>query len=416
LELNTASEVADQRSQKDLLVVCIGFFSFVVLGVPGALLNVAWSPSIRDTFGLSLAAVGGLFLSTTTGYFVASSTSGRLISCLGLGWLLAASAVVSVLGLLGYALAPAWWIVLLFGLLLGTGGGLLDGVMNIYFAANYGPRLMNWLHACFGIGATLAPLAMTAILKSGASWRWGYSLAALLNAALALLFVLTRGRWRLALGAASSAQPRMASAWETLRLPLVWVGIALFMVLTGLEVSAGQWSFSLFTESRHVSREIAGLWIGVYWGSFTVGRIFFGVIVTWIRPAALIRLCAAGMALGAALLWWSPRVGIGFLALALLGFSLSPLFALMITTTQDRLGPLHAPNAIGLQVGAAALGVGVLPGLGGILAEHRGLETVPPFLLALTAVMFVLHEATHHQRVEIQSASAARGSSRRPHL
>src|SRR5205807_1395794 len=104
----------------------------------------------------------------------------------------------------------------------------------------------------------------------------------------------------------ASRQPEAAAMGETLRLPVVWLGIGLFLVYAGLEISAGQWSFSLFTESRHVSKEIAGLWVGIYWGSFTVGRIFFGAILTWIRPAALLRLCMAGVALGVALLWWKP--------------------------------------------------------------------------------------------------------------
>jgi predicted MFS family arabinose efflux permease len=134
-----------------------------------------------------------------------------------------------------------------------------------------------------------------------------------------------------------------------------------------------------------------------------VGRIFFGAIVTWIRPAALIRLCIAGMALSAALLGWNPQPGVGFLGLALLGFALSPLFALMITRTQERLGPALAPNAIGLQVGAAGLGVGLLPGLGGVLAERLGLEFVPAFLLSLTALLFLLHEATNARWVGVQS-------------
>jgi fucose permease len=395
LALPTVEPPAEQCSRTDLPIVALGFFSFVVLGMPGALLNVAWSPSIRGTFGLSLDAVGALYLASTTGYFFAGSTSGRLMSHLGVGRLLTASAVVSALGLLGYALAPAWWVLLLFSFLVGAGGGMLDGGMNIHFAANFGPRLMNWLHACFGIGATLAPLTMTAILARGGSWRWGYGLAVLFTAALAGLFGLTEGRWRLAVGVAAAAPPRTATARETLRLPLVWLGIALFAVLTGLEVSAGQWSFSLFTGSRHVAREIAGLWVSVYWGSFTVGRIFFGAIAPWIRPAALIRLCLAGMVLSAALLGWSDSADIGCLALAALGFALSPLFALMITRTQERLGPVHAPNAIGLQVGAAALGVGVLPGLGGVLAARLGLEMIPPYLLALTSVLFALYEASN---------------------
>jgi fucose permease len=153
-----------------------------------------------------------------------------------------------------------------------------------------------------------------------------------------------------------------------------------------------------------VPLDVAGMWIGIYWGSFTVGRILFGAIVEQVRPAVLIRLCMGGEALAALLLWWSPVPLAGFLALALFGFAHSPIFALMITYTQERLGPVHAPNAIGLQVGAAGAGVGVLPGLAGVLAARLGLETVPLFLLAGSLMMFLLYEAIQRQRPVVQPA------------
>jgi fucose permease len=386
------------------MVVGVGFFSFVALGMPGGLLNVAWSPAIRETFGLSLDAVGLMYLASTLGYCLASSATGRLTARLGMARLLVASSVFGALGLLGIAIAPGWGVLLGLSLLTGAGGGILDGGMNIYFAASFGPRLMNWLHACFGIGATIGPWLMTAILKGGGSWRWGYGVAALLYAVLTALLLLTARRWRMGREAASSTGPRTAAARETLRLPFVWLGIGLFMVYTGLEVSAGQWSFSLFTDARGVALDVAGMWVGIYWGSFTVGRILFGAIVEKVRAEVLIRLCIGVEALAALLLWWSPVPMAGFLALALFGFAHSPIFALMITYTQERLGPVHAPNAIGLEVGAAGVGVGVLPGLAGVLAEKLGLEIVPWFLLAGSLAMLLLYEAIQSQRPAAQPA------------
>ena len=67
-----------------------------------------------------------------------------------------------------FATGPTWPVLVLCGLLVGTGGGILDGGMNIYFAANHGPRLMNWLHASFGIGATLGRMAEADDIKGPA--------------------------------------------------------------------------------------------------------------------------------------------------------------------------------------------------------------------------------------------------------
>ncbi|MBL8166217.1 MAG: MFS transporter [Anaerolineae bacterium] len=387
--------------QADPLVVAIAYLGFIVLGIPGALLGVA-TPSIRENFALTLDTFGLLFIATTSGYFLASVISGRLFARFGAAAIFGASAVVSAVGLLGYIISPSWLIMLAFGVVAGLGAGLLDAGMNIYFAAHFGPRLMNWLHACFGIGATIGPLLMTFILNAGGTWRTGYIMVGGLYGGLALLFFLTQARWG---GGAPQSKtdapaPVSASAQETLRLPIVWVGILLFIAYAGLEMSAGQWAFSLFTEARSVDQNTAGLWVSIYWGSFTVGRIVFGAIVTYVKPATLIRACTGLVLVGALLLWWNPIPESGLIALSLYGFALAPIFALLVTNTQDTLGPKHGPNAIGFQVGAASLGLGVLPGLIGVLAEATGsLEVVPPILLVLVAIMAILYELTHNPRL-----------------
>ncbi len=278
-------------------------------------------------------------------------------------------------------------------LVVAIGGGLLDGAMNIIFAANFGPRLMNWLHAAFGVGATLAPLAMTAILASGGSWRVGDGMVALLFGVVAALFAVTGTRWHIAPPALSTFRPPAASAGETLRLPAVWLGIGLFVLYTGMEVTAGQWSYSLLTESRHLPGSIAGLWVGAYWGSFTVGRILFGLTPDRVSPVALIRPCIVGMAAGAVLFGMNGLGSGAGIGLILFGVTLAPIFANMGLLNHREHLEKNAPNAIGFQVAAAGIGAGTLPSLAGLLAKTFGLEILPGFLLAATVLMFVLFEA-----------------------
>lgn len=55
-------------------------------------------------------------------------------------------------------------------------------------------------------------------------------------------------------------------------------------------------------------------------------------------------------------------------------------------------GREHASNAIGYVVGAAGVGVALLPTIAGILAERFTLEAIPPFILGLAIVLAVLYE------------------------
>jgi fucose permease len=388
------------RRSTTALLVGVSYLSFIALGLPAGILNVAWS-SMRTEFGLTQDAIGALFIAHTTGYLLSGLVSGPMIARTGVGSFLLISSLGSVLGLAGYTLAPAWWIMLASGVVLGLGTGAIDAGLNTYFAANHGPSLMNWLHACFGLGAMLGPLLVSLVLTQGYTWRWAYAGVAVLDGCLAIAYAVTLKRWQLAGSGSPEAGPR-TRVWATLRLSAVWVGVALFFAFTGLEASAPQWSYQLFTEARSVDSSTASLWVSIYWGSLTAGRILAGVAVRWIGVPQLLRLSALGGIAGSAMVWWHPTDLVSFLGLALLGFSLAPMFPLGMSITPGRVGAVHSANAIGFQVAAASLGLAVLPGLGGVLVETRGLESLGPFLLAFSVVTLALLELS---RAPVRDAS-----------
>src|SRR5665647_2068978 len=107
---------------------------------------------------------------------VSSFSSGRLLRRLNLGTVLAASCLLTASGLIGYATTSSWPIVLTLGVVLGLGAGAIDAALNTHVATHYGARMLNWLHACFGVGAASGPLIMTAVLQRGSPWQREYDL------------------------------------------------------------------------------------------------------------------------------------------------------------------------------------------------------------------------------------------------
>jgi fucose permease len=87
------------------------------------------------------------------------------------GLLVAASAV-------SWATTPWWSLILAGGFVSGLGAGAIDAAINAFAAARFTPRVLTWLHACWGLGAMIGPLVMTAVIASGHGWRLGYLLLA----------------------------------------------------------------------------------------------------------------------------------------------------------------------------------------------------------------------------------------------
>jgi hypothetical protein len=149
-------------------------------------------------------------------------------------------------------------------------------------------RLMQWLHASWGVGITLGPFIMTLGLERFHSWRWGYAAVGASQIALGAYFALTASRWQSPTGPPPATEPpnapdpqplhEPAAAFrETLANPRVWMSLTLFLVYTGIEATLGYWTYTLLTESRGISAHTAGFWTGGYWATFTVGRILAGL-------------------------------------------------------------------------------------------------------------------------------------------
>jgi fucose permease len=378
---------------KHRVVVAIAFAAFVSLGLPDGVLGVAW-PSVRKTFGLPVSHLGQVLLAVMAGYLASSFGSGALVARLGVGPLLAWSNVLVALSCAGYAAAPAWPVMLGCGLVAGLGAGAIDAGINVYAAERFSPRLVSWLHASWSAGAALGPLIMTAVLTAGLAWRWGYVVVAAIVSAMALTFFATLGLWGRArvVGPAHAPTPPTSALLHTLMRPAVWTHMAVFFLYTGLEGSAGQWAYTLLTEAREIPPGVAGTWAGGYWASLAVGRIVCGVAAHRFSTGALLRASMVS-ALVAAALVWADRGPLATLAgLALLGFSLAPVFPLLIASTPARLGAEHAANAIGFQVSAACLGAAVLPGLAGLVARGHGIDAIPGVFVANAVALLALHE------------------------
>jgi fucose permease len=389
-------------ARRRLLLLGLSFVGFVSLGLPDGLLGVAW-PSIRASFRLELDALGPLLVATTSGYVLSSFASGRILAHASVGALLVLSCLATAASLAGYALAPSWSVLVGFGLLAGLGAGAIDAGLNTHVATHHGARTLNWLHACYGVGAASGPVLMASVLMMGLAWQRGYAAVAAGQLALSACFLATLRLWPRPPGSrrsepaappeAAADAPRPASQASTLRLPAAWLGIAAFFVYTGLEASAGAWAYSLLTEARGVGAMTAGSWLGLYWAGLGAGRVVFGFLVGSAPLHALLRASLAGILLGAGLVSLDLGALPTLLGLALLGLACGPIFPSLIATTPERLGGAHTANAVGFQVAAAALGQALLPSLVGVLAGRLGLEVLGPTLLAAAVALFALHEA-----------------------
>jgi fucose permease len=373
-------------------LVILAFIAFIALGMPDGLLGVAW-PSIRTSFSVPLDAIGMFLPVTVAGYLTSSFLSGPLISRWGIGKVLTVSCALTGMALVGYTLVPVWWMMVLLGVLAGLGAGAIDAGINSYVAAHFGEGLMQWLHASYGIGITFGPIIMTIALTTLNSWRMGYRIVGGFQIILAVSFVFTLSLWNQKDTSTGVGESRRLNDYkmtliETLSQPRVWLSVLLFFLYVGAEISLGTWTYSLLTDSRGIGPTTAGMFAGSFWATYTIGRVFAGLYAKRVGVNLLVQGSIAAAILGTILLIWNPFEAANLVAVVLIGFAIAPIFPALMSGTNQRVGPKHAANTIGMQMAASGLGAAFFPSLFGVLARQFSLEIVPICLSVEFLVLF----------------------------
>ena len=381
---------SDRAVHATRLLLVLSFIGFIALGLPDAVIGVAW-PALREDFGLPIDALGPLFVTVTVGSVIASTATGKALTRFGIGDLLAASCALTAVALLGYTFAPAWLVLVGLGLLTGFGAGAIDAAINTHAAVHYSARLVNVLHAFYGVGAAAGPALMTASLTAGLGWRSGYWIIVAVEFVLAIGFVMTRRHWPPPVVAHPDRRP--AGMLETLRLGRVQLSLVVFLIYTGCESAAGAWIFSLLFEARGVATAAAGTAVTLYWGGLFASRLGYAFLPATVRPGVVIGICIVAALIGIVALLCNVSAAIDTVAIMLLGFASGPIFPSLIATTPARVGPRHTANAVGFQISIAAVGLAVVPALCGVAAQRFGLEAVPMLLTVSWAVLLFAYFA-----------------------
>ena len=375
-----------------LSLLLLAYVAFIALGMRDGLLGVAW-PSIRADFSMPLDSIGILLIATVAGYMTSSFLIGTLLARMGVGSLLVVSCALTGSALVGYTLVPSWWMMIVFSVVGGLGAGGIDAGLNTHVAAHYSEGAMQWLHASYGIGVTLGPIIMTIALTNFNSWRIGYRSASSFQIAVMACILFTLPLWKQRAKPPGSDEPKRLTDYktpmlETLHQPRVWLSALLFFLYVGAEISLGTWIYSLLIESRGIDPAAAGFWAGSFWATFTIGRVLAGLFARRVGVNLLMQGSLMGALLGAGLLVWNPSKASNLIAVALIGFSIAPIFPALISGTSKRVGAHFAANTIGMQMAASGLGTAVLPSLLGVLARQFSLEVIPICLVVAFLALF----------------------------
>ena len=374
------------------LLLGIIYLSFISLGLPDSLLGAAW-PVIHAEIGAPLSASGFVFMIIAVGTIVSSLLSDRLTRRLGAGKVTAISVAMTCAALFGFSFSRSYAMLCLWAIPYGLGAGGVDAALNNYVALHYASRHMSWLHCMWGVGATVGPAIMGAMLAAGHSWNAGYRSIGLIQLVLMAILLFSLPLWRAADGgAAESGRGGALSLREIVSLRGVKAVMLCFFCYCAVEQTVGLWASSYLVTARGVDPVTAAKCGSLFFLGITAGRAVSGFLTFKLGDREMVRLGLGIIALGILLVLLPVGNGAALAGLILIGLGCAPVYPSLIHSTPAHFGAERSQAIIGVQMASAYTGTSLMPPLFGALAARTSIRFFPLYLLVLLVLMILSHE------------------------
>ena len=274
------------KPRRNIYRIAATFFTFIVMGMNDATYGPL-IPYLEVYYGLSYSIVSLVFLSPFLGYNAAALSNNAIHLKFGRRGVAIIGPTCHIVSFIINALHPPFPVLVISFLIVGFGTGVEDAAWNAWIGsmANVN-EVMGFLHGCYGIGATIAPLiATTLITKAHVPWYYWYYI--MIACAVAELGLSAHAFWEESGQVYRDAHPRTSDASGSrlkeavLKMPAArttWLSALFLLGYMGSEVGLGGWIVTFMIRVRHGDRFASGMTATGFWLGLTFGRLVLGFI------------------------------------------------------------------------------------------------------------------------------------------
>lgn len=375
-----------------IFLLAIIYLSFISLGLPDALLGAAW-PNMYPEFQVPVSYAGMISMIIAFGTIISSLQSDRLTKRFGTGKVTAVSVGITALALWGFSISHSFILLCLWAIPYGLGAGSVDASLNNYVALHYSSKHMSWLHCMWGIGATLGPYIMGAVLTGGATWNTGYRIISVLQIALTAVLVFSLPKWNgQNTSSGETIHEKALSLKEILVIPGAKAVMLCFFCYCAIESTTMLWASSYLHLAKGVDAKTAASFAGMFCIGITIGRGINGFIAMKLKDRQMIRMGQAIILTGIIVMILPFGKTVSLIGFSLIGLGCAPVYPCIIHSTPLHFGTERSQAIIGVQMASAYVGTCLMPPLFGLIANHISIRLLPVYLLILLALMIYMHE------------------------
>ena len=385
-----------------ILLLIVIYLIFVSLGLPDSILGGTF-PAIANNLNISedLAGYIGLVISGCT--IVSSLFSERMIRKFSTKFVVSFSILLTAFGLVCFSLVRAEYVWAFFpiAVLLGLGAGAIDSALNNYVALHYKSIHMNWLHCCWGVGASVSPLIIAPFIdpeNASSGWNKGILLIGLIQFGIALISFASLPLWgkmeKKKLQEKDQEQSIGKKDKRNLAAnPVFYLSMLGFFSYCALETTTGNWAGFFFNLGKGFDTKTSAKLDSMFYIGIAIGRFLSGPLSLKLNEKKMIRIGETILVVGAVLACLPFSDVLSIVGFCLIGLGCAPIYPSIIKSTPYRFSKETSLHVMGLQMAIAYCGNILVSPLYGFLAKkYQAFSCLPYVVLAFALIMILSHE------------------------
>jgi len=392
MTLDTAVE-EKRNTLKLMSSACAGMFVFgIVMAILGAIM-----PSLFEKIQFNKSEAGNLFFTMNLSMLVMSLIFGPVVDRFGYKLFLLFSSVLVAFSLFLFTTASTYTAILGAAIILGFGGGGLNGGTNALTNDIHPEKrssALNLLGIFFGFGALTIPFLIGAVLDK-VGLQSILILAIFLSLVPFFLFLVF-----------SFPRPKheqrfpLSRAALVIKNPLLWLCGFLLFFQSGNEFTIGGWISTYLNEYFGLTPKTASFLLAGYWAAIMAGRFLSSRLAKAIKNESLILLSGLISLTAAILLVISPSRFLAGLASVAIGLGFAAIFPTTLAVVGGAF-PRFSGTAFSVVFVVALAGGMTCPWLAGKLAYAYSIKQgmfIPVFNCSMIIILLILIIKTMKRR------------------
>lgn len=387
------------------LLLLVIYTIFISLGLPDSVLGSSF-PAIAENLQISSDQAGYIGLVVSCCTILSSLFADRLVARFHTKRVISYSILLTILGLVGFSFVRQGYAFLfyIFAIPLGLGAGCIDSALNNYVSLHYKAIHMNWLHCCWGVGASISPFIISSFIDSSnhsEGWNRGIFVIAIVQLGICILSFLSFPLWKkIETGEKKKEETDEVKTSSFFRNPVFYLSLLGFFCYCGMETTLGNWGGSYFCYAIGFDTKTAAFLDSLFYLGITLGRFFCGPLSLKVKEKNMMRIGEGFLALGCLLSLLRINQATSIAGYLLLGLGCAPIYPAIIRSTVYRFSKKASLKMISMEMAIAYLGNVTISPLFGFLARTvDDFSILMYFALILLLLMVLSHEVINRKLI-----------------